>query len=148
MLRNPRGRYRWLGRRAAIVAAFSLASMIGVFFAREHARGEYQKIAEQAALAGVKSLQESSGQSETQRRSAAIAASRVVAQITHSDHVRVRISVDPIRVLVELWDTPAWLQPVSGGFSVVGKAGYAPATTHQTAIGGEQQASLAISASR
>lgn len=149
MQRNSHRRYRGLGRRVGIAAALALASLSGfTFLAREHARWEYQNIAEQAALAGVESLRESSGQNETQRRSAAIEASRLVAEKIGSARVAVSVSVKPIRVAVELADASDWLGPLNGGLNVVGKAGYAPATSDRTAIGVRQQASLDASDAR
>jgi hypothetical protein len=94
--------------------------------ARARARSQLQDLAEHAASAGVKALHDSVGQSETQRRETAVAATRAVTHKVGSARVTVTTSVTPIYVSVELSETPGWFRRINGRLDVVGKAGYLP----------------------
>jgi hypothetical protein len=90
-----------------------------------HARRHLQQIANEAALAGVQALQDSAGRQETQRREAAVAASRAVTDESGA-RATVTASVAPIYVSVELSQSSGLLGRINGHLDVVGQAGYVP----------------------
>ncbi|MGD0024837.1 MAG: hypothetical protein ABSC37_09460 [Xanthobacteraceae bacterium] len=134
--------WRWNWRSGvrvcgALGAIFVLLLGLDVV-ARAHARSQLQELAERAALVGVTALRDSVGQSETQRRETALAATRAVTDTAATAQVTVTASVAPISVSVELSDASGWLGRINGSIDVVGKAGYVPplqlAGTQQVAL--------------
>jgi hypothetical protein len=92
------------------------------------ARSQLQQLADAAAMAGVQAMQDSAGETASQRQEAAIAASRAVADTTGSANAKVTTSVAPIYVAVELSQSSGLLRRINGSLQVVGQAGYlAPA---------------------
>jgi len=135
---NQAGQHR--NRLRRFFAAF--ASAAGILLALDsveqiHAQRHLQRIADDAALAGVQALQESAGRNETQRREAAFAASRAVTE-ENTASATVTTSLEPIYVSVELSQSSGLLRRINGPLDVVGQAGYVPPA--QSSI--EQQARL------
>lgn len=127
-----------------IGAASVLMALICLpFFGIQYARWELQSAAERAALAGLKSLRQSSvgkpSQSPGQRLYAAVDGSRLGGA-----KATVVASVSPMYVAVELSDQSSWFARIGGGLKASAKAGYAPPTTDAEAAANLDPPRLAL----
>jgi uncharacterized membrane protein len=117
-------RSRWRHFFAAVATA--VVVLLALDSAEQiHARRHLQQIANNAALAGVQALQDSAGWNETQRREAAVAASRALTDVSGA-RATVTASIAPIYVSVELSQSSGLLSRINGHLDVVGQAGYVP----------------------
>jgi len=105
-------------------------------FEQIQSRNELQRLADNAAMAGVQALKASAGENDAQRREAAVAASRAAAN--GATNATVQASLSPIYVSVELTQSSGLLRRINGRLDVVGQAGYLPPSQPDS----EQQAHL------